>query len=217
MARVILFGGSFDPVHHGHLIVARAAREALRADSVLFIPANMSPHKIAPTRNRDAGMAAHRLAMLRLAMAAAGEKEGALEVSDVELLRPGPSYTFDTVEELAHQRPGDSFILLMGADQLSKLHTWHRVEDLLHRVIPAVVGRPGAVQEADLVAVQERMGPETADRLRAGLLPTPLIEISATDIRQRIAAGLPVTFLLPPAVEAYIAEHHLYTAIPSGR
>ncbi len=128
----------------------------------------------------------------------------------MEVRRGGPSYTIDTVEELRRERAGDRFVLLIGADQLPQLHAWHRVAELMAQVEPAVVGRPGAEVGAGLAAVRDRMGPATADRLRGAMLATPLIEISGTDIRRRVGAGRSICFLVPSAVEAYIAEHRLY-------
>lgn len=192
----LLFGGSFNPVHHGHLITALRAAEVVGAARVLLIPAAVSPHK----RAAVPAPAHHRLAMLQLAVAGVP----GLAVSDIELTRPAPSYTIDTIESLG----GAELIMLMGADQLPKFHTWHRVTDILQRVRVAVLRRPGA--GADLPALLDPALQPYAGRLIP--LNTPLVDISATDIRQRVAAGRPIDFLVPPAVAAYIQQHGLYRA-----
>jgi nicotinate-nucleotide adenylyltransferase len=190
MAHLLIYGGTFDPIHHGHLITCRRARELLGADAVVLIPARVSPHKLqaAPTTG------AQRLAMIERAIA--GEAD--FRVDGRELSRDGPSYTFDTLAALAAERPGDRLTLLIGADQLPKFSTWHRVEELLGLVGVAVLGRPGVVMPAGGGA--GRFTP----------LQTPLIDISATAVRERVAAGLPITYLVPAGVAEYIAAEGLY-------
>jgi nicotinate-nucleotide adenylyltransferase len=197
----LLYGGSFDPVHHGHLILARAAREALQADAVLFVPAHVSPFKTTP------GAAAEdRLQMLRLAT----QGDPHFQVDDCELRRAGKSYTFDTLRELLAQNPGTRYTLLLGQDQLATFHSWHNAQQILAMAEVALVGRPGHSLDTDLAAVEAKLGPPTAARLRAALLPTPLLEISATAIRARVQQQLPISYLVPEVVAAYIAQHHLY-------
>lgn len=198
----LLFGGSFDPIHRGHLQTAAAALAEVRADRVLFIPAHLSPHKAGTAASFD-----HRLAMIRLAI---GDQAG-LAVSEIERLRPPPSYTIDTVTALQGQFPGDRFTLLMGADQLPKLHTWHRVGALLGMIDVAILPRPGV--DADGAAMQSVFDGATVARLRGAILHTPLVDIASTTIRQRLAAGQPTADLLPPAVAAYIATHNLYRLV----
>lgn len=198
MGRILLFGGTFDPIHHGHLRTAHAARQETAATSVLLIPAAQSPHK----PNTFPASAIHRLAMIRLAIAG----DSALEVSDIDILRAPPSYTFDTVTALTHMHPRSELILLMGADQLPRFHAWYKISELLELVTVAVLQRPG--HTADLSIVTQTLGPRLAQRIK--LLSTPLIDISATDIRNRIIAGEPISDLVPTAVERYIHEHNLY-------
>ncbi len=197
----LLYGGTFDPIHHGHLILARAAREALQADAVLLIPARVSPLKTDPGTS-----AADRLQMLRLAT----QGETHFQIDDRELRRTGKSYTFDTLRELQTQNPTARYTLLLGQDQLATFHSWHHVQQILAMAQVALLGRPGTSLDAGLAAVEAKLGPPTAQRLRAALLPTPLIEISATAIRARVKQGLPISYLVPEPVAAYIAQHGLY-------
>ena len=183
-----LFGGSFDPVHHGHLIVARAALEALGLEELRFVPAGAQPFKpegpVAP--------AADRLEMLRRAVA--GEPHFVIE--ECEVYRPGPSYTVDTLRELTAREPGRSFILLVGADAAEALPRWREAEDLLRLARVAVVTRPGhPVPEGAWVSAT---------------VPAPMLEISATDLRRRVAAGRSIRYYVPDAVAAYVADRGLY-------
>ena len=204
MALILLYGGTFDPIHVGHLITCRAARELLKADTVLLVPARVSPHKQGdPPGATDQ----QRLEMIRLAIADNPE----FSVDPRELSRPGPSYTIDTVRELQKERPGDHFTLLLGTDQLAKLHTWHEVDKLLAESGIAFLRRTSEVSVEDgLAALRRRMGVKTAEHLRQGLLDTPLIDISATAIRRRVRDGLSISYLVPPLVGQYISQHSLY-------
>jgi len=203
---VLLYGGTFDPIHNGHLITSRAAREVLHADQVLLIPAWVSPLKKGepPTATPQ-----QRLEMIRFAIG----NDSDFAVDDCEILRgtqARPSYTIDTLEALQQTRPADRFTLLLGADQLAKFHAWHRTGDILKTVAIALMGRPGAALDAGLNSVQSTLGDAVAQRLRDAFLPTPLIEISATSIRARVRAGLPISHLVPEGVARCIAEQGLY-------
>lgn len=202
MSGTLLFGGTFDPVHHGHLITAQAALEALGAERCLLIPAALSPHKL----TRQSAPAADRLAMLRLAIAG----QAAFAVEDFELAREGPSYTVDTVAALRARQPGERWTLLMGADQLPLLHTWHRASELLEQTEVALLARPGFPLEAGLAAAERAFSPAVAERLRRAVVRAPQIDISATVIRQRVAQGASIRYLAPEAVVDYIASHGLY-------
>ena len=199
---ILVYGGTFDPVHNGHLLPARAARQAIVADRLLLIPAYLSPHKL----SQSTAAPEHRLRMLELATA--GDPH--IAIDNRELLRQGPSYTFDTLGDLQREQPANQFTLLLGADQLPKLHTWHRIAEILERTPIALMPRPGQSTEVGLQAVAQTLGTPTAEKLRHALLTTPLVDISATTIRDRIREGLPVADLVPPAVADYIAAHHLY-------
>ena len=199
----ILFGGTFDPIHHGHLITAQAALEMLRAQRLVFIPANVSPHKSGAAMGASG---ADRVAMLRLAI------EGVTEfsVDDLEVRRPGPSYTIDTIRALQARQPGEPLTLLLGADQLRQFHHWHQVRELLTLVEIAILGRPGSDVEGPLATIRETLGPATEERCRKAILTTPLIDLSATEIRFRVNEGLPIRYRVPEAVEQYIRSHDLY-------
>ncbi|HVX83655.1 MAG TPA: nicotinate-nucleotide adenylyltransferase [Phycisphaerae bacterium] len=199
---LVLYGGTFDPIHHGHLIPAQRARELLGADRVVLLPANRSPHKL----KQDPGAsAAQRLEMLRLAI----ERAPHFGIDARELDRPGPSYTIDTIEQLRGQQGGARFTLLLGVDQLPMLHAWHRINDVLEAATIALLPRPG-IPVPDFSAIAAHVGKAVAEGLERSVLDTPLINLSATDIRARARAGLPITFLVPAAVEAYICENALY-------
>jgi nicotinate-nucleotide adenylyltransferase len=203
MPHTLLYGGTFDPIHHGHLITAQRARELLQADRVLFIPAHLSPHKL----ERESAAADHRLAMLHMAIA----DNPFFQTDARELQREGPSYTITTIESLQADNPNDQFTLLIGADQLPKFHTWHRVSELIRLVKIAILRRPlgGTTEDnAEQHQALAKMSQELAGR--ATILDTPLIEISATSIRQRANAGLPIDYLVPQPVADYIRDHGLY-------
>lgn len=184
-----VFGGSFDPVHLGHLIVARSAAQQLRLDVVRFIPARIQPFKL----DWELAPAEDRLAMLQLAL---GDQPGFV-VDDREVRRPGTSYTIDTLEELAAEAPEDSLCLLVGADAARDLPEWRESRRIRELARIVVLTRPGA-------------GAALND-LEAELLEVPEIDISATEVRRRVGAGEPIDDLVPPAVAAYIESHGLYS------
>jgi nicotinate-nucleotide adenylyltransferase len=192
----LCFGGSFNPIHHGHLISGRAAAEALGASQVVLIPSAQPPHK---PDCPELAEPYHRLAMCRLA---AGMEPGLFEVEDVELGRTGPSYTIDTAREL-RRRGWPEVHWLIGADMLQILPKWHRAADLVREVRFHILARPG--WRFDFATL-----PPEYRHLEQQVIDAPLLEISATEIRQRVAAGLSVQYLTPPAVAAYIHDHRLY-------
>lgn len=188
--RTGIFGGSFNPPHLAHLIIAETMRDVHALDRVLWIPGAHPPHKdpaaLAP--------AEHRLAMVQLATA----DHPHFEVSTIELERPGPGYTIDTILELK-QRSSDEFLLIVGGDSLADFHTWRDPLHILAEVPLLVYDRPGAAASS-LPIPKERLA----------RTPVPLLSISSTDIRRRCAAGTSIRYLVPGAVEAYIREHQLY-------
>jgi nicotinate-nucleotide adenylyltransferase len=192
--RIGLFGGSFDPVHHAHLALARQAQDQLQLDELRWVPVGQAWQKA-----RVLTPAAQREAMLRLAI----EGEARFVLERCELQRAGPSYTLDTLRELQAATPGSDWFLLIGQDQYRNLHTWHGVDELLQRVTLAVAQRSDEPAEAD---ARVRAAPRVA-------LALPPMEISATDIRQRVAAGSDISSLVPPAVALYIYQHGLYRGI----
>jgi nicotinate-nucleotide adenylyltransferase len=187
-----LFGGSFDPVHLAHLALARRALDELQLDELRWVPAGNPWQKaraITPSADREA----------MLERAIAGEPRFVLE--RCELQRSGPSYTLDTVRELQAATPGAMWFLLIGQDQYRNLHTWHGFQDLLQRVTLAVAQRPGS----DAAAADPRV--RAAQQVA---LQMPPMDISATEIRARVAAGQAIDTLVPPAVAQYIHQHRLY-------
>jgi nicotinate-nucleotide adenylyltransferase len=188
--RIGIFGGSFDPVHLGHLLVAHAAREEMNLDQLIFVPANLSPFK---TRNHPAPEAL-RLRMLRLALAGLNW----CSVSDLELKRGGISYTVDTVRSLASQFAGCRLFLLIGEDNLAGLPEWKEAGELKARVEFLVIPRPGSSTAAELPGI-------TLHWLKGWP-----IKISSSVIRQRVREGLPVDHLVPPGVADIIRHNQLY-------
>ena len=188
--RLGVLGGTFDPVHLGHLRLAETAREQMGLDRVVFVPAGL------PWRKAGASIApaGHRLSMLRLATAC----NPAFEVSDLEVAREGPSYTAETLEALAEAHPGAELFFLLGEDALADLPNWYQPERIRELATLAVARRPGEPVEAG--------GSNGA----VVWLEMPRLEISATEIRDRVRSGLSIRYLVPDAVEKYIREHGLY-------
>lgn len=196
--RLGILGGTFDPIHHGHLVAAQEVQYRLALDRVLFVPAGMPPHKPA----QPISPVHHRLRMVELAIA--GNPHFAL--SQVDVGRPGLCYTVDTLQLLRSEwGPGPEFFLIIGTDLLADLLTWHQPQRLIELCELAVVARPGV--EIDLSELEEHL-PGITDH--AHPVPMPLLEISSSDLRARVRAGRPISYLVPPAVEAYILEQGLY-------
>lgn len=202
--KLLLFGGSFDPVHNGHLIIARAAAEAVGVGRVVLIPSPHPPHK----PDRELAPGPDRLEMCRRAVA--GDPQ--FSVSDWELGQPGPSYTWRTVRHFRQVCPaGTEICWLIGADSLVELGTWYRVGELVELCTIVSAGRPG-FETPDLSVLEGPLTRAQIERLRRQIVATPLIEISATDIRARVRAGRSIRYLVPDAVAAHIAERGLYRA-----
>ncbi len=193
-----VFGGTFDPPHLGHLVLAEAARAELGLSEVVFMPAAQPPHKV----GRPITPTAHRVAMVRHAVAS--HARFALSTLDAE--REGPSYTLDTMLRL-RERWGDTVTIffIIGLDSLIDLPGWHQPEKLMQLVNFAVVARPGYY--ADMASL-ERALPGLLDRVI--FVPAPLIGISSTAIRERVRAGQSIRYLVPRAVERYIYDKELY-------
>lgn len=199
---VALFGGSFNPIHHGHLIAARSVAETLGIGRAILIPSASPPHKT----GGDLAGAEARLDMVRLAV----EGEPGFDVSDVEIRRSGPSYTIHTVEHFRqHTDPDTQLCWIIGADTLPELHTWYRIEEIVEacRIVTAV--RPG-FDEPDLASLAGVLPEHQIKALHEGILQTPRIDISATQIRRRLRAGQSIRYLVPESVEQYIREHGIY-------
>jgi len=209
--RIGVFGGSFDPVHMGHLTVAQDAVEQLELDRLIFVPAAVPPHK----QDHTLADGEHRLAMLQLA----AEDNPAFEVSDMELRRGGVSYTFETMQQVQAEHPGAEMFFIIGLDSLSELHLWRNIDELLtqYTVVPFARGGEDPQSAAGKAALSG--GPVTpesfgeggwTEKLMERLIRIHEIEISASEIRMRLAEGLSIRYLVPPEVEMYIFEHHLY-------
>ena len=183
-----LFGGSFDPIHHGHLIVARSLAEALGLDEVRFVPARQQPLK----RGGHGAGADDRARMVELAIA--GEPGFRLERE--ELTRPGPSYTVDTLRAVAAREPGAELVLLLGADAAQDLPRWHEGDEVVRLARLVLFSRSGTA------------APAVPGAWRT--VAVPAIEISATAVRQRVAEGRSVRYWVPDAVADHIATHGLY-------
>lgn len=196
--RVGIMGGTFDPIHVGHLAVAEEAREALGLDRVLFVPAGQPPHK--PAGSVTA--VPDRVAMVALAIAG----NPAFELSTLEIDREGPSFTVDTVEALARAHPGATLHLILSAETFAELPTWHEPDRLFATARMAVVPREGypAPDPAWLAAAF----PGRDDRV--DYLEGPRLGLSSTALRSRVAAGRSIRYLVPNVVEDYIVEHNLY-------
>lgn len=196
--RLGVFGGSFNPIHLGHLLAVDDVRRQLRLDRVLFVPACRPPHKrgpFAPYR--------HRLEMTRLAV----EEEGGFELCRIEEHRPGPSYTVDTLIELRSQYPGAALFLIIGSDQYREVSTWHQ-PDLLTRLARIVVmSRPGVERPALFP------GHDPSRVLFRSIIPSG---ISAVAVRARLAKDQSVRYMLPVIVSAYVKRHRLYRCPSHG-
>ncbi|MEE4275547.1 MAG: nicotinate-nucleotide adenylyltransferase [Thermoleophilia bacterium] len=193
--RVGVLGGSFNPPHLGHLVIASEACYQLGLERVVFVPAADPPHKTVA----DATPAAVRVEMTRLAIA--GDER--FIVSTVELDR-GLKYTVDTLRALAEAYVDVELVFIMGSDSLLQFETWHEPQAILELCRLAVAVRPGD-DERQLDAVAAGLG-----RRRALVLRTPLIDVSSTDLRSRVRMGMPLTYLVPRAVEEYVRRHDLY-------
>ena len=192
---VLYFGGSFNPIHHGHLICARAVAEKGHFEQIILLPSAQPPHK-----SHDASIAAatDRLEMCRLATA----KSPVFAASDIEVSRGGPSYTIDTVRQLAGTK-NNPIHWLLGADMLLYLPKWRQPLDLLRQVRFVIMARPG-------FKIDWSQLPPEFRGLEKDVVEAPLIDISASDIRRRVKDGLSIDYLTPPAVCDYIRTRGLY-------
>ena len=199
--RIGILGGSFDPLHLGHLSIARDAAEHLELSEVVFITAAQPPHK----QHLQQAAAADRLAMLQQALIA----ERPFSVSDIELRREGLSYTVDTVREFRNVYADAALFLIVGSDTLVELHTWYQFEELLSLCSVATILRPGTDSREEISGEMSIPEPYKSGLLKY-MIETHLSDISSTDIRRRIAEGKSITNLVPSAVETYINKNNLY-------
>jgi len=192
--KVGLFGGSFDPIHNGHLQLARWTKNKLFLDRIIFIPAAVPPHK----QLMNMAPSTHRKRMIQIAI----EDYPEFDVSDVELKREGVSYTIDTIFYFQKKLSlkNDNLFLIIGADSLLDFSNWKDPDKIINNCQLVVLQRPGINLEQALAKFKQR----------AIILQSPLIDISATEIRLRIKSGCSISQLVPPAVERYINEQDLY-------
>ena len=199
--RLGLFGGSFNPVHVGHLLLAECCREQCRLDQVRFVPAAVPPHKqgleLAPSKAR--------IEMLELAVGG----HPSFAVSRFEADRGGVNYTVDTLAHFREQDPDGELFFLMGADMLDDLPNWRNAARVCELAVPVAVRRPGS-RALDFQHLAEIAAPERVELIRSSQVEMPRMEISSTDIRRRVAAGLSIRYRTPRAVEKYIETHDLY-------
>lgn len=197
-SRLGVFGGTFDPPHLGHLILASEARTQLSLTRLLWVLTAQPPHK----RAAVIGPLEDRMAMIRLAL----QDEPAFEISRVDIDRPGPHYTLDTLRLLSQQNPDSELVLVMGGDSLRDLPQWHRPAEVVGACDTiGVMRRPG--DEIDLNDLEVAL-PGLLDKV--AFVDAPLLEISSREIRDRARQGLPFKYYVPPAVHDYIVSHHLY-------
>ena len=196
--RVGLLGGTFDPIHYGHLLMAEQCREQCVLDVVRFIPAWNPPHKqtVQISSSRD------RIAMLELALAG----DPRMEVCLIEIERQGISFTVETLRQLHQQSPADDYFLIIGADSLEELPSWREPSEILRLAQVVAVNRGRA--EPEFHSVVDALGEQVRERI--AMVDMPAIDLSATDIRRRVAEGRSIRHQTPPAVAMYIKEHQLY-------
>jgi len=196
--RIGILGGTFDPIHYGHLVIAEDARVYLHLEKVLFVPAREPPHKPKGTCSPFQD----RVRMTELAIAGNPDSELCL----IEAKRPGPSYSVDTLRQLQSEM-GSSVELyfIIGMDSLSDILTWHKSQELIRLCRFVVAERAG--YQVDLSKLEEAL-PGLRDRI--DLIDTPELSISSTDLERRVRCGLPIRYQVPPDVERYIREHKLY-------
>jgi nicotinate-nucleotide adenylyltransferase len=193
-----VFGGSFDPVHYGHLILAECCREQCRLDRVWFVPAGRPPHK----KDRELSPGAKRAEMLELAIA--GNEHFA--VSRFELERPETSYTVDTLRHFRQQEPNTELFVLLGADMLCDLPNWREAGEVCRLATPVGVQRPGS-PPLNYECLSSIASPEQIERFQRHRVEMPQIGISSTEIRRRLAAGQSIRYWTPRAVEEYLTGH----------
>ena len=198
MQRIGVIGGTFDPIHYGHLAAAEEARVRVNLEKVLFVVALLPPHKL----DEDVTPVEHRLAMVRLGVASNPH----FEISLVDVDRPGPSFTVDTISMLQEQwGPGTELFFVMGLDSLVEVPTWHQPERLIRLCHLVAVSRPRF--EVDMRQLEASV-PGISSRVE--IIDMPEVDISSSDLQRRVKEGLPIKYQVPEEVERYIIEHRLY-------
>ena len=189
-----VMGGTFDPIHIGHVLAASEAADQVGLDEVLFVPTGQSWQK----SDRNITSSDHRVAMTALAI----EDDDRFTLSLMEVQRSGPSYTIDTVNELKRAEPTTDIYVIVGADAIRTISTWHQSQALINDVHFIVMARAGHGISADEIPVKHSV-----------VIEMPQVEISSSDIRERVGSGRSIKYLVPDNVASYIAKHHLYNAL----
>jgi nicotinate-nucleotide adenylyltransferase len=204
--RLGIFGGTFDPVHYGHLLLAEQCREQCRLDQIWFVPAGVPPHKVSQT------IAPGRARAEMLELAVAGHES--FRVDRREIDRKSPCYTVDTLREIRAQDPTSEIHFLMGGDSLLDFPTWREPRGIVELARLAVVNRHSEIAPSVLESLRTVLGPELFGRIQN--IAFPGIEVSSSDIRSRIRERRSIRFMTPRAVECYIEQNHLYEALDDG-
>ena len=200
--KIILFGGTFDPVHHGHTTVAQSAVDQIGADKLIFIPAKCSPHKQSHPQASD------HCRMAMLALAVAGNDK--FSVSDCELKRPSPSYSLDTINFFRQSYGADAKLYwLIGADMVRALGAWHKIERIVERCSLCIMTRPG-YKDGGFTSLEPILAPDQIQQLSRDMITVPSVDISSSGIREILASGGDISEMVHPQVLSYIRENQLY-------
>jgi nicotinate-nucleotide adenylyltransferase len=199
--KIGIFGGTFNPIHAAHLVVAQDAMEALRLASIMFIPSATPPHK----SPESLAPAPHRLRMIRAAI----RSDARFSVSDIEIKRGGKSYSVDSLRELRRRHPRVEWFFIIGSDSFKELHSWREIETLARLCQFVVVARPNFEMET-MTARRVGLDAATFKRVSRHQIRAHLVEISSTELRARVRAGKSIRYLVPDAVARHIEKHSLY-------
>ena len=201
--RIGIYGGSFDPIHHGHLILAEQCREQGQLDEVWFMPSALGPHKEAGAHATDR----QRIEMIELALSG----HAAFKLSKIEIERGGVSYTVDTLTQIRESNPDDELFLLMGDDSLESFGSWREPKRICELAIPVVVNRPGS-GDVDLSVLKAYVDDDRFKRFESAAMQIPSIDVSSSVIRKKILNQQSIRYLTPRSVEKYIETQKLYLA-----
>lgn len=201
MDKVGILGGTFDPIHNGHLAIAENARSTIGLDKVLFVPALVPPHK----QDKTISAPEHRLKMVELAL----KDQPFFELSTIEITRGEVSYSIDTIRQLRQESPETEYYFIIGMDTLPEIQTWHMPEQLVRMCEFVVLARPGYDSES-ITRNDLGLSPEAVRKLKKHIIVTGPVDISATQIRAMASAGGSIKSLVPEAVNDYIFKHRLY-------
>jgi nicotinate-nucleotide adenylyltransferase len=199
--RIGIFGGSFDPIHQGHLILAEACREQVELDQVWFMPCAVQPHKNSGARATDR----QRVEMIELAIAG----HDGFSLSKIEIERGGTSYTVDTLKQIRESNSEDQLFLLMGDDSLESFESWREPQTICELAVPVIVNRPGS-GKVDLSVLQQFVDGQRFELFQSSTVQSPMIEISSSNIRSSVADEKSIRYQTPRSVQKYIEINNLY-------